>query len=730
MIKNIRRKSPATVSGALMAQAGNLATPSVRGLGAMVGQVLANESLTEMQINEVSTASNSLQSLSTDLLKSVMATEGFENHASFKALNQTAAIGAAMLASNPEAYLNGVAKRGNLMASESHQDGEFVETIPATMFGGQVLRGKAVAAAEAFDEKAISETIKSSWAYNLQASRQNEAGEAAFPTILLSHDQIGLEMTMRMTEVFSRYNRKADGSYEDNMGRKHILQAYIDHTLLTNDSTDSVPVYKTDTASNFVAPALIAPTQVKVGTDTFDTSWLAFGKKFDHIAIAARASHLKTGTLDHTDAFDPAIRLDGILLQLDNDDLIAFNGLQYEPSAHFVAKTQGNYREMVLQYSTKNLALDKTTKNTAGVAPAALPTATIGDLIVRLELEVNGTMDTESGVGSFQPHQVRVYSIEDAQGVAVPASDARHQPIVDLFATAKAIGYKLKTKLINTNRREEGQLINTTRFTSVYDVPVLAPITAPRALSAADITDASDIESLVQTTHARSSNDAITRIFEAEEYLKNAKIVNGRSNAKDNRIFGPGRVLVSAFQLFEPLDLTTSIDSLKSHERLQDLRAVLVNKIHNLAVRANTESGYGIAAEAMGLDPKATEVVVITDPTIANYLQILGDPRLLGDNLTIRVAISYDARMRGKIRCFLNRPEARNGQYHPLGCGFMGFRPELTYVTNVPRNGALVKEITVSPSWLHVVNLPIMFGLDVTGLAEIVAGKVAVATIP
>ena len=48
----------------------------------------------------------------------------------------------------------------------------------------------------------------------------------------------------------------------------------------------------------------------------------------------------------------------------------------------------------------------------------------------------------------------------------------------------------------------------------------------------------------------------------------------------------------------------------------------------------------------------------------------------------------------------------------------MAWKPELTLVMPISRNGQISKELTVSPSFLHIVNLPILGVIEVSGIED------------
>ena len=67
-----------------------------------------------------------------------------------------------------------------------------------------------------------------------------------------------------------------------------------------------------------------------------------------------------------------------------------------------------------------------------------------------------------------------------------------------------------------------------------------------------------------------------------------------------------------------------------------------------------------------------------------------------------------------------------DGVPNPMHFGNMAWKPELTLVLPLHRNGANSKELTVQPSFLHITNLPIMSSLVVNGISDVAASKVPV----
>ena len=144
-------------------------------------------------------------------------------------------------------------------------------------------------------------------------------------------------------------------------------------------------------------------------------------------------------------------------------------------------------------------------------------------------------------------------------------------------------------------------------------------------------------------------------------------------------------------------------------------------------------SGYGPALEAMyeGAPPKPL-VLIGVDPITYRYLTLTGDLRYLGDMFDYKIVMSYDSRMTsatpGASTIFITfgvESALNSGAPNPLHFGNMGWKPELTLMMPMVRNGSNVMELTVQPSYRHVPNLPIMGVINVTNINTVVKSKVS-----
>lgn len=678
--------------------------------GKVARAALSMESIDSTLQLELDSSVNSLNAA----LESIVSTHGL-NMAITQA-QRDAATAAGIIASDIPAFIGAPIKR-DVVASENYS---FVSPQGQSDFFDARMK----AALEAYDEKENRNAVVYSVAYNLQAARQDEFGETFFPTVVVTPDQVGFTVSIRLISVYNEVRRQISGNV-DSFNKRNIIQAVIDPTILKNDQTKIVPVYRTESAAHFVDSVLLPPRNVLLEGESITTSALAMGKTFSLLAISQTEALLETGLQDTTDSIDTAITLNRLYMKLGTGEVINFQTGRL-PLATFTYAIQGNYRQMNLAFNTSSLLINKDTTLVDGSASTILAPLVVGKYSVRLAVSVSGSVNLELANTNVFSSAVTVARVTDVDGNELSMAAGQGKAIADLFADATMVGYDLDSQRTNLNRRMRGQLLDTTFYNQVYAVPLRSPITIPRPLTIGDANDSSDLAALITATHIRTSNAAVDELLRVSDIL--AEYVNSKDGiANAPEILGVARFLVQPFFEHADLDMATMIDSIKSHERAADIQAVLVNKLRDMAYRMYRNSGYKAAADALaGGMSQVPTIIIGTDPVLSRYLTVTGDLRTLGNDFNVKIVSTLNERMTGKIvMSFGQEGAGTEGVPNPMHFGNMAWKPELTLVLPLHRNGANSKELTVQPSFLHVTNLPILATLNVTGISDVLA-KVAV----
>ena len=696
---------------------------------ATTGHLVSMESIDQMSANALNTKFTDIQQI---LKRELMGVKGLaksfglesdgtpEERAEAAARLDTALEAGAMVAmaaGNPEAYAR--------QAYHGQPVAEAGVTVVDTMAGDAPVsmdyRGNV--AMEAFNDKELREHLPFSILFNIFASRQDDFSEMFFPTVVVPPDQAGLDVTVARMQVFNEVRHAASGAKVD-FGKRNLIDAAVDYTVLADEHTRLVPVVQQDGSSTdkFVDAAVLAPFSVKVGNYAVPTSALKLDTDIDLIGISQYQPLVGAGVIDHSDDVDARVALDNLYLVLGASKAIEFPVNRLARS-QFNKTVEGNSRLTGLQFTSTDLVIDKDTVAADGSTIAGLSDIATGKYTVRLGVNVSGELNVEFGNIKVWASSVSVASIQDENGNAVPTSGGAGASIVAALAGLKIVGYTLRANRTNANRRTRGHLLDTVYETQRYTIPLGSPLSITSPVTSDGGRDAADQKALIAAARMRNSNNAVTAIFaiadQLRESTKGPKLPSGQVSG----VGGLGRFLVDAFFEEHDLDLVQSINSIKSQDRALDISATLVNAVRDIAYRMYQSTKIQPAIDAMtGTAGEAPILLVGTDQVLIRHLLVNGDSRTFGtvfDKAVVKA--STDRRMYGKIVISMSRAGAEGAD--PLTFGTHGWMSELIATMPVSRNGQVSKEATVQPRTLHINNMPVLAIITVKGLAKVLVDR-------
>ena len=587
---------------------------------------------------------------------------------------------------------------------------------------------------EAYDESEIRNSVISTTALNYRAARQNAFGEMFTPTVIMAPDQVGFHVHLDQVNVMREVRRKLTGSFTRYFDRINLVKASIDPDILVIDDTDGIPVYVVDNEAAFVDSTDYTPTTVKLNGVEFKTSYLRMGIESDLLGLTQNEAILRSGILNETDAIDPAILLGSLLLKVDNQ-VIALDNLKYLTTANFVPAPQGDSRAMILSFNSQMLPLTKNTKK-ADNSPlsGALASIATNEWVVRLRLSVAGNLNVQDAVHQLNAPPPTLHEIRDKDGNKVDLSGGDGLAIANAFKTAELIGYKLKFRRVNSNKRSRGLLIDMSSHSILYAVPLLGPVTARRPLAKGDEHNEADLHALITTVRTWTSVKAVDFLFDIKALLKDYATDRKMGSDVDTEYLGISRKLIQHH--YEEaagnnaLDIAKVVASLKSEDRPLQVQAVLVNMIRDMVFRAWYQSGLGVAADhVFGGEAPLPIVKIGCDPVLARYLQVQGDLRTIGGKFDVQIEASWDKRMTDKMFITLAYETAETeSNFHPLSFGMMLWRPEVVIAAPIYSDGQTSRELTVQPSFLHVCNTPLLMYVEIKNLKEAMIDQVAINT--
>lgn len=582
---------------------------------------------------------------------------------------------------------------------------------------------------EAYDEQATSTSVAFSVGYNLECARQSELAETLFPTVIIPPNEAGLFMSIDLALLQDDAKRSVTGA-ATNFNRVNVIRAQTYPQLLQNDATDLTPVVRAGNEAYFIDPSLLAPVNQKMSdSSVVPTNFLKIGEKFDLLALSHTDAMVAKGLPDQTDSIDPGVFLDEILIEIfgasNAKEVLRFK-VKELPYAAYQPAAQGDYRDQQLSFDHSSLKVDSTTVMASGTASTLLQPLITGAYEARLSVSLSGRLNLQFGMGSVYGPDPKVATLFK-NGVAVDTASGAGATIAAIFAGAKIIGYKLAAKRSNMNRRLRGQTMDTNTKRQFYPLNLLAPVTVVRPHSAGDVNDARDLSALIFLTKTRSSIDAVEVL---QAHAAQMKSMQGQTfiPGQTQETFGLARFLLDSYYAADTYTAPDVVDSIKSSERAADIQASLVNMIRDHVFKMWQLSSYGPAAASQNGGAQVMPTVIIAcDPRIEQYLNITGDLRLIGDKFPVKVVSDTNIKMRNKMYItFGNMETAAAGVANVLHFGTTMYRPEMTIILPVSRDGQTSKEVTVSPAFRHFVNLPLIVEIDVNGIEDVVNAKVPV----
>ena len=622
---------------------------------------------------------------------------------------------------------------GAVLASKPRSFGSDVTVLTPNVADGFMERPQV--SLEAYDERDNRNAQLYSIVYNLLASRQDDFSETFFPTIVVNPNEVGITLSVKLFYVFNDFKRSANGALA-NYARKNVIRAYADAEILKNELTKVVPVLRSgggadDNTDKFVSTSLVPSWSVALGNSiVVPTGALKVDQKVDLIGISQTNELLASGIMGPSDSLDTYIRLDSVFLSVTGDvggvattEVIRLSteGL---PASTFTYAPQGNYRRMILTLDTDGLVLDDATLTVAGTQPALLSELTNNK--ARVQLTINGSVSLDKGDGMVNRGSMALVTMRNAAGQLVTGT--AFNALATKLADAEIIGYTLTASRANSNIRQRGQLLDSQIEYRSIPVPYRSPMSVIMPAVNASGDENSALQNLITTTGVRTSNEAVTTLLKTQSILAGYNPV-ANANGDLPELSAIGHYHVNPVYFSETVNLSTTVDSLKSHEKIKDIRAALVEKIRFYANAMFRDSEYKAAAAVLtgntGFKPT---VIVGTDPVLFNYIMADGDLRTLGETFDVKVVSTLDSRVKGKIFLSFGVFDAsRNTSVNPLNFGNFLYSPEMTVAMPVSRDGQVSKELIVAPRFLHINVLPVLTVLTVSNLSE-VTGKVTVNT--
>ena len=445
---------------------------------------------------------------------------------------------------------------------------------------------------------------------------------------------------------------------------------------------------------------------------------------------------LSKGEMDNTDALDRSIQLRRVYYTIKGKtgvghDQDATETFFFDAGAfaynNFMAAPQGHSKDMILNFATTAMVIrPDEIKQANGSASEIFKDLNQPGIEIKLEVSLTGNANTEYGDITVYPNLIKIIEIKNASGDVVPATDPIYTSVNDYIQKFEIIGYTVDAYRTNSNLRTMGHLLTIDRYKQEYQIKLRSGMNmmCPINNETGRENDIDYLNTQIQATQLRTSADAVTTLIKYAESLR-SNISSGV--AKELEVSGIGRYSVHPYYKNISLNLADYVDSLKSTERLDDVRAAILNKINDEVVQMDIISNYGAAHRVANNNiPTKKTIIIGTDPRIKHYLAGKEDRLVLSSDLDAVIVSTYNQDIAGKI--FITYGVFNNDRstvVNPLNFGNLVWAP--TIATDVIRTigGSTRRDLMTMPRYCHIVNLPILLEINLSDIENVI-GKVSI----
>ena len=403
------------------------------------------------------------------------------------------------------------------------------------------------------------------------------------------------------------------------------------------------------------------------------------------------------------------------------------------PYTQFYKTPEGHFRSMALNYDGRFL-LSKAVKTTKGEdLPADLKALQDAGYDVYLRVRVNGSIRVDSANVDLTAPELYVAEVFK-DGVSVSLEDATLKPLLAKLKfgedapALKVAGYDIEARRTNYNLRTRGRLIDSNEFAEQFVIPLRSPISIIKPIVGGDKANP-DIKALINAARIQANNDGVKTILNYAALLKSVVTREGYTYMADREsIPGIGRHFIQPCYIEEDLHLPDLVNSVSSANRLADIQGGISTKVNEILGRVFAITNYQAVVEQMtGGSIGNITAVIGTDQRLPQYFAIQGDERLFQGRVKHKVVATSNKHMRGKVVMTVTRDGASEGP-DPFSFGSFLWTPELMVSAQRTLGASTFQQHLIHPRYAHVVNLPIVVVLNITGIEEVTGESTVLPT--
>lgn len=595
--------------------------------------------------------------------------------------------------------------------------------IYRSQFGASEKYG-ALAGNERFDEAKYSPYRASTAALQLAVLNQQEYIELAYPTLVLGPTEFGYTLKVPRGTIQDRAHiRNTDGSPKD-IRKTSIIAQYRQAGSSVEHANRLYPIKRDDTKEYL---ADYAPRNVTTFIGTSEVaSPIKVGKTCDYIRITQPTGYTEFAPMAGTTSLAPGGRLTDLYLKFADDDIVKLD-IGNRPGSVFVHDNTGG-----LEYNTGRMNFEasfKFDKNNIKTIDGATDSQALAKLVDNgktVEIVVNffATVMLENGQVSASAAKPHINAIYDPRGIEV-AQD-KWTDDQKAFATSAVVvdGAWFDIRRSNSNLEIFGDIVHVDTVQVHFESAINHPISVLATVGSED-----SPEILAMVTQAVKLNKHRMATVALLDALRNTKSLCTGGLIDPIRVQGvpAGALCYLPAYAEDSLDISVGMNNEKSGEVLDDITGAIRAKLKQMVSKLMTESMYVQAVQAayvVGQKQKQIKIGIITSQFIADFLQLTGDPRLLGDEYEVEIQVNPSSAFDNKIVFFPTTIDNGKTEVSPLQFGVGLHVPDIIYQAVATYNNQTTREMRVMNRWTpHTLGV-VMGSLDVAGISAVVTERV------
>jgi len=573
---------------------------------------------------------------------------------------------------------------------------------------------------ESWDGQDVSRVTAQHVTTNILASKQSPIGELFYPTVVVPTRQMGVSISINIDSIQEPFRRKITGEV-DKLNKTSLIKATNNFDKFLVDKTKVIPVLRMGQNDS-----KLLVDQSYINNDTgveITTAPIRTDKEISLLGISQTDESIAQGVMNQTDALDGTIHTKRLYYNMESTDGATVETFMFKlPDGKWTQTLTGHSKDLEWNYDNNGLIINTSKTTLAKGGASTLLDGLPSNYEARIRIKLNGSGNTESATFMVNTNIVEftLQELRDGNGDLVATDAQEYVDIKAVIDTLKVVGYELDAYTTNSNQRNIGQLIVRDRYTYVYGLNFRSPITVPTPPTNAlgEDNGVGIVLTQVAMLGVRTSASAIMALDEHASLLKSYKTVSS-NEATDNRLGVGGRLFNTYYN--EPIiDLETIVDSQKSGERADDIKAAIHaqiwDELSNMIVQSNYKTVIGI--QNGGVVGKI-DVLFAVPSRFYKYVKDLD----FGSEYNVRVATTmYKGEndiLGDRIFMTLGYGDNKGIGANPYRFGCMGWSPEYTVDTVLRTEGGAERRKTIVPRFGHFSLLNILSVFNVTNLDSV-----------